>query len=235
MPSYKAYAERYRQAYAAGLPALNPHALDPHLLRVARALPGPAPRLLEVGCGEGFDACALAEHGFAVTAVDVSAPAVETARRINPHPNVDYQVFDAVTGDVRARFGLFDCVYAIGCFHLLDDRSERSALLTRVRAALAPSGVLYLRDGVPDSEWGDHTAAHGELPEPARRTTTNVYASPVLRAPVPIEGAALVEPLGLDDLLQQLRSGGFAPISTDVGPGGRVFPLERVTLARKGD
>src|SRR5262249_9697595 len=49
---------------------------------IALRLLGEGPgRLLDVGCGGGAHAAALAEHGWSVTGVDVSAAQLELARR----------------------------------------------------------------------------------------------------------------------------------------------------------
>ncbi|NUT70283.1 bifunctional 2-polyprenyl-6-hydroxyphenol methylase/3-demethylubiquinol 3-O-methyltransferase UbiG [Pseudarthrobacter sp. C4D7] len=68
-----AWDERYRSKTR--LWSGNP---NPQLVREAGGLrPGTA---LELGCGEGADAIWLAQQGWAVTAVDVSAVALERAR-----------------------------------------------------------------------------------------------------------------------------------------------------------
>ena len=68
-----AWDERYRTRTQ--LWSGNP---NPQLVREAGGLkPGHA---LELGCGEGADAIWLAHHGWTVTAVDVSAVALERAQ-----------------------------------------------------------------------------------------------------------------------------------------------------------
>lgn len=58
----------------------------------------PPGRALDVGCGEGADAIWLAQRGWAVTAVDISAVAVDRARRAAARVAVavDWQVGDVL-------------------------------------------------------------------------------------------------------------------------------------------
>jgi SAM-dependent methyltransferase len=70
--SAEAWDERYRSA-----PKLWSGKPNPQLVREAAGLrPG---RALDLGCGEGADAIWLAQQGWTVTAVDVSAVALERA------------------------------------------------------------------------------------------------------------------------------------------------------------
>lgn len=225
--SYKAYSERYGEGYARGLPALNPHDLDPELLGVVVRHPCPDPRLLEIGCGEGFDARGLGELGFSVTALDCSACAISTAHLHNAHPNVNYFIFDAVTEDVALAWGHFDVVYAIGCFHVLDCDHDRAAWLSGARRALRPGGVLYLRDGISDREWPIRPSA----PRPLR----NTFVHSVTREVVDVASGAIVEPLLEGELRTLLAQQNLEVVSMTTCAGGRVFPVERVTVARKGE
>lgn len=226
MSSYKAYGERYAKAYAQGLAALNPHALDPELLRVVLQCSSPAPRLLELGCGEGFDARGLAELGYDVTALDCSPHALARARELNGHPNVLYQEFDVVCGDLAATWGTFDVVYSIGCFHVLDCDDDRLAWLGNASRALRASGLLYLRDGVPDQEW----AVQPTEPRPAH----NTFVHPESTQRITVASTAMVEPLLEDNLRQLLLQHDLQVVTMRTVPGGRVFPMERVTVACKG-
>ena len=94
---------------------------------------------LEVGCGEGADAVWLARHGWRVTAVDISAVAVERARDAATAVDVDV---DWVRADIQHEplpAGPFDLVTAMypAFRHTADDRAIR-ALLDAVR----PGGTL---------------------------------------------------------------------------------------------
>ena len=73
---YEAYDARYRQIHARG----HAWAADVPTPIVAEALarfvPDPAARLLELGCGEGRDARPLLAAGRALTATELSPAAV---------------------------------------------------------------------------------------------------------------------------------------------------------------
>ena len=72
---------------------------------VSTLAPGTA---LEIGCGEGADAVWLAEHGWTVTAVDVSASAVAraAAEARARGREIDFRAADAVGGLPRGEFDL---------------------------------------------------------------------------------------------------------------------------------
>jgi SAM-dependent methyltransferase len=63
-------------------------------------VPGPPARILEVGCGSGELARALAEDGFDVTAIDPRAPDGLIFRKISLEEFSDERGFDAVVASV---------------------------------------------------------------------------------------------------------------------------------------
>jgi SAM-dependent methyltransferase len=71
-------AASWEQRYAAGLPTGR---AGPGPALVAETADLPPGRALDAGCGVGGDALWLAARGWQVTAVDVSATALEAARR----------------------------------------------------------------------------------------------------------------------------------------------------------
>jgi ubiquinone/menaquinone biosynthesis C-methylase UbiE len=62
---------------------------------IVRQRPPPA-RLLEVGCGEGTLARALADAGYAVTAIDPAAPPGDFFRRLKLEDLEEHEVYDVV-------------------------------------------------------------------------------------------------------------------------------------------
>jgi SAM-dependent methyltransferase len=116
---------------------------NPLLVREAAALtPGTA---LDLGCGEGGDAIWLAERGWRVTAVDVSATAL---RRGAEHAQ-DAGVADAVRWerhDLGRTFpqGSFDLVSAQFLHSPVAPAGEREDILRKAAAAVAPGGTLLV-------------------------------------------------------------------------------------------
>lgn len=109
---------------------------DPWLRRVLPLLP--PGRTLDVACGSGRNAIFLAEHGFAVTAIDLSPKGLalldrEAARR---GLAIDTRQVDLETNPLLPA-GPFDLV--IDFFYL------HRPLLPQLRALLRPGGMMVLR------------------------------------------------------------------------------------------
>lgn len=95
-----------------------------------------------VGCGFGADAELLASRGFDTTAFDVSASAVEGARRRHPESAVSYvtaDLLDLPTPWWRS----FDLVVEIMTVQALP-RRMRAAATAGVRDLVAPGGQLIV-------------------------------------------------------------------------------------------
>jgi len=105
--------------------------------------------ILDVGCGTGRHSVALAQHGFAVTGIDLSEDMLKKARArataSNTHPTflqcdatkyASEPVFDAAIGL---------CEGAMGLLGRSDDPIERDlTVLRNVYAALAPKGQFIV-------------------------------------------------------------------------------------------
>jgi SAM-dependent methyltransferase len=98
---------------------------DPVLLpTLLELLPPPGKRALELGCGEGRVARALAEHGYRVVGVDTSEGAVAAAE------GVEARVADAA--DLPFEDGAFDLVYAFMSLLNVDELDRAVAEAARV-------------------------------------------------------------------------------------------------------
>src|SRR6516225_7223134 len=84
--------------------ATDARAYEHFMARWSRRLAGPfldfagvkaGERVLDVGCGTGVIAAALAERGCTVIGLDASEPYLEGARRERSHPNIVYELGDA--------------------------------------------------------------------------------------------------------------------------------------------
>lgn len=129
---------RGRQPYSG--PVAGP---NPLLLRETGTLR--AGTALELGCGAGRDAIWLAERGWRVTAVDVSATvlarAAAAAAQAGVADRIDWQEHD-LTRSFPA--GVFDLVSAQFLHSPVAGEREREAVFVAAAAAVAPGGTLLV-------------------------------------------------------------------------------------------
>jgi len=104
-------------------------------------VPASCQRVLEVGCGAGRLARAIAARGAAVTGIDASPEMIRLARQGSPE---DASV-EFVCGDFSVQPlgpGLYDCVLSAATLHHM----PVAATLARMKGLLRPDGVLVLHD-----------------------------------------------------------------------------------------
>lgn len=117
----------------------------PALPELHRALAGGA-RVLDVGCGEGWSAVALARAypSARVVGVDVDPASVLAARRnVAAHGLDDRVRVVEADGAALATAGPFDVVTAFECVH---DMGDPVAVLAAARAVLADDGYVLVMD-----------------------------------------------------------------------------------------
>lgn len=100
--------------------------------------------VLDLGCGEGWLARALASRGIVVTGVDSSAPLIEAAEALGGARFVAAS-YHELTADPSLLGATFDTIVAN--FSLLDDRVEE--LLAALRSTLAGNGRLIVQTAHP--------------------------------------------------------------------------------------
>jgi len=129
---------RYRSS-----PALWSGHANPQLVAEAAGLtPGAA---LDVGCGEGADAIWLAEHGWQVTAVDLSSVALE--RGAAQASEVGSAVADRITW---LHADLTEWVPGAATYDLVSaqflhlPRDQREPIHRRIAQSVAPGGILLV-------------------------------------------------------------------------------------------
>ena len=129
---------------------------QPNATLTAEAQGLSALRALDVGCGEGADALWLAEHGWDVTALDVSWVALDRAAAQANVRGVTVNWLHAGLVEAALPQGSFDLVSAqYPALLRTDDNAAERALL----AAVAPNGVLlFVHHPAPTPE---EAAAHG--------------------------------------------------------------------------
>lgn len=112
------------------------HALLAHV-------PANARRALDVGCGDGVIARALASRGAEVLGIDISPRMIDLARsRTDRSLAVEYRQADVMTDDLPD--GEFDVVVAVSMVHHL----PLDVIVPRLARLVAPGGTLLLQDVV---------------------------------------------------------------------------------------
>lgn len=101
----------------------------------------PTGHALVVGCGFGDDAEELARRGYAVTAFDLSATAIDWCRRRFPMSTVDYRVANLFTATWERSFDLVVELYTIQSLPL----AKRRQVVSAIAAPVAPGGALFVR------------------------------------------------------------------------------------------
>jgi len=161
---------------------------------VERELAGlPAGTALEIGSGEGADALWLAEQGWKVTAVDISAAALAVGRaraeRMRLADHIRWIRADLATWQPPAEYDLVTSAF----FHAPFD-FPREAILRRAAAAVAPGGRLLVvgHGPFPPGAVRDHANDAPPLPTP-----DEVLAALELPAGWIVETNGLVQRVGL--------------------------------------
>ena len=96
---------------------------------------------MEIGCGTGTFARALARRCKRVVAFDLSSEMIRVARdRSRGFGNLEFQLADATTYDFPKAH--FDFICSIATLHHLEQRE----LLVKLKEALRPGGVLAILD-----------------------------------------------------------------------------------------
>jgi SAM-dependent methyltransferase len=103
----------------------------------------PVGRALDLGCGTGTNAIYLAQHSFAVTAIDISRRAIALAKRKARSASLGDRIrFERGDVTLMRRWALgqsIDFAYDIGCFHNLKAEHVGATYLRRACASLLSS------------------------------------------------------------------------------------------------
>lgn len=95
-------------------------------------------RVIDIGCGEGYGAAALAEAAAFVVACDYSAEAVAHARQKYARPNMAFVVCDAQRLPFRE-----NSADVVSSLQVIEHFTDTSAHLAGVALALRPDGFHY--------------------------------------------------------------------------------------------
>lgn len=164
---------------------------------------------LEVGCGKGTFARRLAQRADQVLALDLSPEMLRLARASSTDsPNIDYVQADVMVYPLPADH--FDCIASIATLHHL----PLDAVLARLKAALAPGGVLLVLDLCQDQGLGDLLRSAAAIPVhlALQRIKGSGQSSP--------EARAAWDAHGRDDVYPTV--GEVRRICADLLPGAQV-------------
>ncbi|UGT67551.1 class I SAM-dependent methyltransferase [Nocardia gipuzkoensis] len=195
-----------------GVYAARPEATTPQPnCRLAEMISSlPPGNTLDLGCGDGGDALWLAHQGWHVTAIDISAVAVERLGRLAISHGLGDRIV-AERHDLRESFpqGWFDLI----CAHYLHTpfAMDRATVLRAAARVLRSGGRLLVVDHGSTAPWSWNQA-------------------PDLRYPTPHEVAAGI---GLDPATWTVERAD-APRRIATGPDGRTAEVtDHVLLIRR--
>jgi SAM-dependent methyltransferase len=97
---------------------------------------------ITIGCGLGDDAEALSQHGFHVTAFDISPSAINMCRQRYPGSAVDYMVADLFNHPPEWSQG-FDLIYECNTIQILKG-PDRVRAVNAMANLLAPNGEILV-------------------------------------------------------------------------------------------
>jgi 2-polyprenyl-3-methyl-5-hydroxy-6-metoxy-1,4-benzoquinol methylase len=125
----------------AAAPEVARNPVDEDLIAVAAGMS--AGKALDLGCGEGHDSVWLAQRGWVVQGVDVSAGAIREARSAALAAGVTIVLDVADPSDWRpvSRYDLVLCTFALPARGM-----GRSRVVEMAAAAVAPGGTILLTD-----------------------------------------------------------------------------------------
>jgi SAM-dependent methyltransferase len=109
----------------------------------ADSLGKPPAKVVELGCGQGYDAVELASRGFLLTAVDLSAVALRKVRDLANRKSVTLTIkaVDLSNPPYPWPDSTFDGIYSYLSLHYFDD-AMTARIFSEIRRLISPRGVF---------------------------------------------------------------------------------------------
>jgi 2-polyprenyl-3-methyl-5-hydroxy-6-metoxy-1,4-benzoquinol methylase len=118
--------------------------VDPNLKQFLDSIDLNTGKLLELGSGSGYDSVYLADHGFDVTAIDVSEDVIELSKKIHVNSKVNFIAADFFQSSTDKKF---DVIYDRGFLHNYKNRLQE--IFEKLNALLTDNGKLIIITGSP--------------------------------------------------------------------------------------
>ena len=99
-------------------------------------------KVLELGCGYGYDSKFFAEKGMIVDSIDISKTAINKAKKINKHKNISFKCLDFFK---LAGVKQYDLIYDRGFIH--NHQNILQSLFPKLYNFLSNKGKLLILSG----------------------------------------------------------------------------------------
>lgn len=138
---YTAYEERYKTAHAQGVSWASSVSTPIVMEVIDKYGISHSQRLLEIGCGEGRDSRTVLEHGFQLTATDISGEAIAYCKEKMPEYENQFSVLDCLSDELDEKF---DFLFAIAVVHMLVPDEDRDGFYGFIRSHLTADGIALI-------------------------------------------------------------------------------------------
>jgi len=138
---YTAYEERYKTAHAQGVSWASSVSTPIVMEVIDKYGISHSQRLLEIGCGEGRDSRTVLEHGFQLTATDISSEAIAYCKEKMPEYENQFSVLDCLSDELDEKF---DFLFAIAVVHMLVPDEDRDGFYGFLRSHLTAGGIALI-------------------------------------------------------------------------------------------
>ena len=138
---YTAYEERYKTAHAQGVSWASSVSTPIVMEVIDKYGISHSQRLLEIGCGEGRDSRTVLEHGFQLTATDISSEAIAYCKEKMPEFENQFSVLDCLSDELDEKF---DFLFAIAVVHMLVPDEDRDGFYGFLRSHLTAGGIALI-------------------------------------------------------------------------------------------